>query len=232
MPAIELPPDELQKRLAPIAVRNIRRLAGGASSLTYAGSMGDGRDVVVKVAPAGVPPILNRDVLRQARLLRALKETDVPVPEVLWEDGGDPPGSPPLFVMSHIEGSSLEPLFDLEGAEDIATVAERLRSAIRVMASMHRLDPRALGLLDDEPVAGPAEEVDRWSRLLETVDPSIAPDWQDVAAALRGKEPLAPAPAIVHGDFRLGNMLAVGATIAAVIDWEIWSIGDPGSTWD
>ncbi len=102
--------------------------------------MSDGHDVVVKVAPAGVPPTLNRDVLRQARLLRALKDTAVPVPEVLWEDGGDPPNSPPLFVMSYVEGSSLEPLFDLEGAEDTAIVAERLRSAIRVMASMHALD--------------------------------------------------------------------------------------------
>lgn len=226
VPAIELPADELQKRLAPIAVRDIRRLPGGASSLTYAGSTADGRDVVVKVAPAGVSPTLNRDVLRQARLLRALADTAVPVPDVLWEDAGDPPNSPPLFVMSYVEGASLEPLFDLRGTEDTPTVAERLRSASRVLASLHQLDPLALGL-GDEPVLRPAEEVDRWCRLLETVEGSIAPDWQDVAAELRGTEPPARPPALVHGDFRLGNMLAVGEKIAAVIDWEIWSIGDP-----
>src|SRR5206468_5437216 len=102
MPAVELPLDELQARLAPLRVAGIRRLAGGASSLTYAGTTAGGREVVVKVAPAGVPPVLNRDVLRQARVLRALGGTGVPVPEVLWEDGGNPPGVPPLFVMSFV----------------------------------------------------------------------------------------------------------------------------------
>jgi aminoglycoside phosphotransferase (APT) family kinase protein len=223
---VELSAEELLKRLAPNAVHDVRRLAGGASSLTYVATMGDGRDVVVKVAPARVSPTLNRDVLRQARLLRILKDTTVPVPDVLWEDSGDPPRSPPLFVMSYVEGSSLEPLFDLEGTEDIATVAERLRGAVRVMASMHRLDWSALGLRD-EPVVGLTDEVDRWSRLLETVDASIAPGWQEVAAELLGKEPPALPPAILHGDFRLGNMLSAGPTIAAVIDWEIWTIGDP-----
>ena len=114
MPAVELPLDELQARLAALRVAGIRRLAGGASSLTYAGTTAGGREVVVKVAPAGVPPVLNRDVLRQARVLRALGGTGVPVPEVLWEDGGNPPGVPPLFVMSFVAGTSLEPLFDLD----------------------------------------------------------------------------------------------------------------------
>ena len=67
---------------------------------------------MVKVAPPGLPPVLNRDVLRQARVIRALHGTAVPVPDVLWEDAGDPPDVPPLFVMAFVEGASLEPLFD------------------------------------------------------------------------------------------------------------------------
>src|SRR5579863_1706958 len=108
---------ELQQRVAAAGVTGLRPLAGGASSLTYAGAIeaAGGRRVVVKVAPPGVAPVLNRDVLRQARLIRALGSTSVPVPEVLWEDEGAPPGVPPLFVMSFLEGTSLEPLFDLEG---------------------------------------------------------------------------------------------------------------------
>jgi len=242
--SVEVPLDELQARLAPLDVRDLRRLAGGASSLTYAatatagvGAASAGRPVVVKVAPAGVAPVLHRDVLRQARLLRALAGTAVPVPEVLWEDGGDPPEVPPLFVMSFVEGTSLEPLFDLDldldldpgldaGDDDAATVAERLRNAARAMAALHALDPVTLGL-GDEPVVGPAEEVERWSRLLATVDPALAPGWEDVAAALRATEPPALPAAVVHGDLRLGNMLATGPDVRAVIDWEIWTVGDP-----
>ena len=129
---VEVDIRQLAERLAPVAVADLRPLTGGASSLTYAGTIaGDGgQRVVVKVAPAGVPPVLNRDVLRQARLLRALRPTVVPVPEVIWEDAGDPPAVPPLFVMSFVEGTSLEPLFDLEGGdEDPPVVAERMRNA-------------------------------------------------------------------------------------------------------
>jgi aminoglycoside phosphotransferase (APT) family kinase protein len=226
MPAFEPPLNELEERLATLAVSGIRRLAGGASSLTYTGRTARGQQVVVKVAPAGLPPVLNRDVLRQARLLRALAGTAVPVPEVLWEDAGDPPEVPPLFVMSFVAGTSFEPLFDFDGGEDAATAADRMRSAARAMAAMHALDPNAIGL-GDEPVVGPAEEVARWRRLLETVDAALAPGWDDVAAALWVAEPRPLPGAVVHGDFRLGNMLAAGSDITAIIDWEIWTIGDP-----
>ena len=60
--------------------------------------------MVVKVAPPGKPPTLNRDVLRQANVIRALGPSAVPVPEVLLEDAGDPPEVPPLFVMSFLDG--------------------------------------------------------------------------------------------------------------------------------
>jgi aminoglycoside phosphotransferase (APT) family kinase protein len=228
---IELDLRHLQERLTSVEVQDIRPLRGGASSLTYVGRIGrdDTQRVVVKVAPAGVPPVRNRDVLRQARLMRTLHPTAVPVPEVLWEDVGDPPEEPPLFVMSFTEGVALEPLFDqdLDGeGDDEKVVAERMRNAARVMAELHALDPGALGLAS-EPVVGPAGEVERWCRLLETVDPALVPGWEAVAAALRADEPAALPGAVVHGDFRLGNMLAAGARIAAVIDWEIWSVGDP-----
>jgi aminoglycoside phosphotransferase (APT) family kinase protein len=229
MPAASLDLAELHERLAPLDADDVAPLTGGASSLTYAARVGD-RRVVVKVAPPGLAPVLNRDVLRQARLLRALHGSAVPVPEVLWEDAGDPPDVPPLFVMSFVEGASLEPLFDVDvdddGADEEAVVAERMRDAARTLAALHALDPDAIGLAA-EPVVGLGAEIDRWCRLLETVDPGLAPGWQDVATELRVSEPSTMRAAVVHGDFRLGNVLAVGAAVTAVIDWEIWSVGDP-----
>ncbi len=129
---------QLTERLAPQHVSGLRPLAGGASSLTYLGHRAD-RHVVVKVAPPGVRPIAHRDVLRQARIIRALSPTSVPVPEVLFDDPGDPPDVPPLFVMSYLEGIACEPLFDDVDCGPEAVVAERFRNAIaRTLAQLHR----------------------------------------------------------------------------------------------
>ncbi len=152
----------------------------------------------------------------------------MPVPEVLWEDAGQPPEVPPLFVMSFVAGESVEPLFDVDGPEgvDDRTMSARMLAAARTLASLHRVDLGSVGL-EGEPVVGPGDEVDRWSRVLETVDSELVPGWPDAAATLRFSLPTPLAPVLVHGDFRLGNLLAEADRITAVVDWEIWSVGDP-----
>lgn len=227
VPARTLDLDELRERLAPIDARDVTRLAGGASSLTFAATVLGGERAVVKVAPPGVPPTLNRDVLRQAMVLRALRGAPVDVPDVIWEDAGSPPDVPPLFVMSFVAGTSFEPLFDDEGHDDEApVVAERELDAARVLAQLHSVDPASIGL-GEEPVVPLDAEIDRWRNLLATVDRAQVPGWEEVAATLEATMPTPARPTVVHGDFRLGNLLAVGGTITTVIDWEIWSVGDP-----
>lgn len=219
----QLDSTELRRRLDRVGVTDVAPLAGGASSLTFAGTR-DGQRVVIKVAPPGVEPVAHRDVLRQARIIKALAATSVPVPAVLWEDAGDPPGTPPLYVTSHIEGDCVEPLFD--DCPLVSHLGDRYRNACRAMAALHSLAPTDLGL-GDEPVVDPVAEVHRWSDTLGTVDPALVPDWPKVRDALLDCAPSAMAPRVVHGDFRLGNLLAAGSRVNAVIDWEIWSIGDP-----
>lgn len=220
---VELDPAELRRRLDGASVVDVAPLSGGASSLTFAGTR-DGQRVVIKVAPPGVEPVAHRDVLRQARIIKALQASDVPVPTVLWEDAGDPPGTPPLYVMTHVEGECVEPLFD--DCAPVPGIGDRYRNACRAMAALHRLAPTELGL-GDEPVVDPVAEVHRWSDTLRTVDPVLAPDWPEVRDTLLDCAPSAMTPRVVHGDFRLGNLLAAGSHVNAVIDWEIWSIGDP-----
>jgi aminoglycoside phosphotransferase (APT) family kinase protein len=223
VPTIDL--GELATRLDVAGITGVEELSGGASSLTYVAQR-RGRKVVVKVAPPGLPPVLHRDVLRQARLVRALARSDVPVPEVLWEDVGAPPEVPPLFVMSFVEGSSVEPLFDLEGEPvEPEQMSARLHHAARALAALHRVEPRRLGLTED--ATGLLDEIARWSRLLETVGPELVQGWPAVRERLEETAPPALGPAVLHGDFRLGNVLARGPRVAAVIDWEIWSLGDP-----
>lgn len=193
-------------------------LAGGASSLTYRGDR-DGVPVVVKVAPPGHAPVGHRDVLRQARILDALSSSDVPVPAVLAREDG----SPPFFVMTLVEGDTFEPLFDSPVIFD-PDVPQRYREAALVMAALHRVP---VAKLSAEPVVDATAEIDRWCATLGTVDAALVPGWTDTADRLRSSVPAALAPSIVHGDFRLGNLLAEGTRIKAVIDWEIWSLGDP-----
>src|SRR6516225_2564329 len=119
---VELDLGELRRRLAAAGITDVAPLAGGASSLTFCAERG-GRAVVIKVAPPGVEPVAHRDVLRQARVIKALAATAVPVPAVLWED----PGNPPLFVMSHVDGECVEPLFD--GCAPTDYLVERYRNA-------------------------------------------------------------------------------------------------------
>ena len=220
---VELDVEQLCRRLAGAQITDVTPLAGGASSLTFAANR-EGRKVVIKVAPPGVEPVAHRDVLRQARIIKAIAGKRVPVPEVLWEDIGDPPHTPPLFVMSHVEGECVEPLFDgVTGAVDLT---ERYRNASRAMAALHSIAPASLGL-DGEPVGDPIAEVQRWCATLQTVDAVLVPDWEKVRDALLYCAPTALEPSVVHGDYRLGNLLAAGARINAIVDWEIWSIGDP-----
>ena len=214
---------QLAERLTSRDVSALAPLPGGASSLTYVGQCFQ-RPVVIKVAPPGVQPIAHRDVLRQARIMRALAATSVPVPEVLFDDPGDPPEVPPLFVMSRVDGTASEPLFDGDDCGPETVVAERFQRAAAAMAQLHRVEPVGF---EPEPVLGPSAEIQRWSRTLETVDATLVPGWRDIAAALESSTPPALPAAIVHGDFRLGNLLAIDDRITAVIDWEIWSIGDP-----
>jgi aminoglycoside phosphotransferase (APT) family kinase protein len=151
----------------------------------------------------------------------------VPIPEVLWEDAGSPPDIPPLFVMSFVDGTSFEPLYDVEGdGSSGKLIAERQLNAARTLADLHRLRHGSLDL-GDVPVAAPQDEIERWSLALQTVEPGLVAGWEDVREMLVASVPAPCRPSLVHGDFRLGNLLAVGARITAVVDWEIWSVNDP-----
>ncbi|CAN5636405.1 phosphotransferase family protein [soil metagenome] len=244
MPAVrEIQTDDLLARCTAAArltwadarVEGLRRLEGGVSSLTFASSLVLGPDtepavrpVVVKVAPPGLAPVRNRDVLRQAVVLRALAGTEgFPVPPVLFTDPGRPPEVPPLFAMGLLPGESYEALLDVtERPPTPEVAAERMRVAARALARLQSQDPAAYGL-GAEPVSTVRDELDRWVRLFETVDADIAPGWADLAHRLAARIPEPIAPALLHGDYRVANMLFVGDRLEAVIDWEIWSVGDP-----
>ena len=94
-------------------VVGLRPLVGGKSSLTYLVELDADEPIVVKMAPPGLAPTRNRDVLRQAWVQDAIVRSGrAPVAAVCFTDPGDPPEVPPLYAMRFVAGESFEPLLD------------------------------------------------------------------------------------------------------------------------
>ena len=210
------------------SVAELESLPGGISSLTFAAWLADSsgrrRRVVIKVAPPGLPAVRNRDVLRQARAISAVHgAAGVRVPEVLLRDDGEPP----LFVMQFIAGEAYEPCWDVSPVPPApATVRARARAAAAMLGHLHALAPAAVGL-GAEPAVGLGDELDRWARLFATAGADLRGNEDSLHRALAAAVPGTIGPRVLHGDYRLGNLLFDGDGPPAIIDWELWSLGDP-----
>jgi len=236
MPVVPIDEDELNRRagaavaaeLPGATLSSLAKLQGGASSITYRSSLGGTAegDVVLKVAPAGVAPTKNRDVLRQAGLQTALQGTGVPAPLVVATDAGAPPEVPPFYIMAFAEGDCVEPnSLPADKSLPPGEVRARELDAARILGLLHASDPVALGL-GDEPEVTPQEELDRWSSSLATCDEDIRAGHDEVLERLAATVPAADRSSLIHGDYRLGNTLSTGDRVVSVIDWEIWARSD------
>lgn len=195
------------------------RLPGGHSGLTYR-AVTTGGAYVVKAVPEGREPLGRHDMLRQARIMRALAPTEVPVPRIVVTDENEPA----WFAMEFVAGESLEPVLDDPAvAPDLA--AARMRRAAEVLPRLHAVALDAVPGI--EPALTPADELARWARTLGAVPPELVAGGDRLLELLGRRVPEPLAPTLVHGDYRLGNIIAAGTEPVALIDWEIWSAGDP-----
>jgi aminoglycoside phosphotransferase (APT) family kinase protein len=209
-------------------IDQLEPLPGGVSSLTFAATLrgagnGDQR-VVIKLAPPGLAPVRNRDVLRQARVMQAVQDAPgVLVPAVLVRDAG----SPPFFVMEFVAGEAYEPKWDVSEAPPASRVVDaRARAAARMLAALQAIDPAAVDLAH-EPALSLTEELERWGALFATAGDDLRGNESELHRALTARLPDPMPPRILHGDYRLGNIQFAGDRPAAIIDWELWSLGDP-----
>ncbi|VVJ22188.1 acyl-CoA dehydrogenase [Amycolatopsis camponoti] len=185
-------------------------LPGGHSGLTY--TVED--KYVVKAVPPGQKPVGRNDVLRQARVLGALAGSAVPVPRVIVADET-------WFAMEFAAGEAIEPVLDEHTlAPELART--RMLEAARLLRLLHDAGP-----VPGEPPATAAGELERWSRTMHAVPAELRPGAEDLLRLLAENVPDDLPPVLVHGDFRLGNVLFAGDRATAVVDWEIWSTGDP-----
>jgi aminoglycoside phosphotransferase (APT) family kinase protein len=205
------------------------RIAGGLSNLTYRVDDVAGRHWALRRPPLGKRLGSAHDMGREHRVVAALGPTDVPVPTVrgLCED--ESVTGAPFYVMDFVEGPILRGIaeaatFPDEG--DRRAIGERVADTL---AAIHAVDPDAVGLGDlgrkEDYVA---RQLRRWqgqwekskTRELATVD--------RVHERLAARIPEQGPATIVHGDYRLDNMiLSPSGEVAAVVDWELCTLGDP-----
>jgi aminoglycoside phosphotransferase (APT) family kinase protein len=205
----------------------VRQFQGGQSNPTYHLRAGNGEYVLRKKPPGVLLPRAHA-VEREHRILAALADSDVPVPPVrlLCED--DSVLGTPFFVMDHVPGRVFP-----NRAMRSGTPAERAaiyEDLARVLAALHRVDWRGVGLADfGRPENYMARQVALWTRQWEaaSVEEMPAMDW--LAAWLPEHLPPDEEATIAHGDYRLGNVLIhpTEPRIVAVLDWELSTIGQP-----
>ncbi|MGI5452764.1 phosphotransferase family protein [Streptomyces sp. CA-249302] len=195
---------------------DLRTLPGGHSGLTYSITAGP-VSYVVKAVPPGRRPIGRNDVLRQARILRALAGSRVPVPMVVAVDESEPA----WFAMEFVDGEAIEPVLD-EHKLDPEPCRRRMLALADVLRDLHGTTSAESA----EPL-DPAAELAMWSRTMRAVPLELRAGADDLLDALATRIPDAIPPTLTHGDFRLGNVLCRGERPAAVVDWEIWGYGDP-----
>jgi len=186
--------------------------------------------VVLRRPPRPPLPPSAHDVLREARLLRALEGTPVRAPRVLAVGDDEAVLGVPFYVMEEVRGSVLASSIP----EQLDTPAERRRTSeelVDALAELHRVDWRVCGLEGyGKPTGYLERQLRRFSGLWEHNKTRELDVVEELGAWLRDNMPESPEATIVHGDYRLGNVMmgeSVPAELVAIFDWELSTIGDP-----
>lgn len=212
----------LAPRLGGAGVEGLRQLSGGASHETWAFRLaGSGTPLILRRAPAadrpGKPPA---GVETEARVIARARAAGVPVPHILLvlepQDGAGRG-----YVMERVEGETLparifrDPAY-APGREGFAAQAGR------ILAALHRTSHEGLPLEALTPEKALRDLADRHREFGQPRPVfSLALRW------LADRIPAARAPRLVHGDFRMGNLMLGPEGVRAVLDWELCHIGDP-----
>jgi aminoglycoside phosphotransferase (APT) family kinase protein len=204
-------------------------IGDGHSNVTYLLEREGGQMVLRRPPRPPLPPSAH-DVLREARLLSALRDTPARVPDVLAVCEDPAVIGAPFYVMERIEGevmvTSIPP--ELDTAEERRRISDQL---IDALVEIHAVDWRAAGLEGfGKPTGYLERQLRRFLGLWELNKTREIPAVESVGSWLGEHLPSSGPATIVHGDYRLGNTIfsaQAPAHLAAVLDWEMATIGDP-----
>ncbi|MEM7405205.1 MAG: phosphotransferase family protein [Pseudomonadota bacterium] len=208
------------------------RLEGGHSNLTYQLTDNTGRLAVIRRPPQGELLPKAHDMSREWAIISALGPTDVPVAEAFgFCESPDVTGAW-FYVMGHVDG---RPLYSAEDAQSWVPLEQRKHlgeSFIDVLAALHSIDPDDVGLGGLGKKEGyVARQLRTWYRSwTSSAEPANHDDERvhELQHQLSEQMPAQGPARVVHGDYGLHNVLIdTSSTVAAVVDWEISTLGDP-----
>lgn len=204
-------------------------IAGGRSNLTYRVTDAKGTRFVLRRPPLGHVLATAHDMAREFRIIAAVGSTRVPVPRALGLCTDESVNGADFYVMGFVDGVVLD------SADKAASLPVDLRPVaahhlIDVLAELHAVDVDVVGLGDLARRDGYIErQLKRWSTQWENSKTRDLPEIDEVVRRLSSHLPRQQGVVIAHGDFRFGNCLTdvSSGRIAAVLDWELCTLGDP-----
>jgi aminoglycoside phosphotransferase (APT) family kinase protein len=205
------------------------RIAGGRSNLTYGVADAAGNRWALRRPPLGKRLASAHDMSREHRIIAALQSTDVPVPPIAGLCEDDSVNGAPFYVMGFVDGPILRTRTEAEAEFDEAqrrAIGERV---VDTLVAIHDVDVDAVGVGDlakrEDYVA---RQLHRWHGQWEKSKTRELPLVDDVHRRLSERIPEQGPATIVHGDYRLDNMiLSPAGAVSAVVDWELCTLGDP-----
>jgi aminoglycoside phosphotransferase (APT) family kinase protein len=208
---------------------DFERISGGHSNLTYQVSDAAGRRWALRRPPLGKRLGSAHDMGREYKVISALGPTEVPVAPAVALCEDDSVNDAPFYVMDFVEGPVLRGIAETDAFPEQAdrrAIGERL---VDTLVAIHAVDPDAVGLGDlgrkEDYVA---RQLHRWHGQWEKSKTRELPAIDAVHKRLSARIPEQGAATIVHGDYRLDNMiLTTKGEVAAVVDWELCTLGDP-----
>jgi aminoglycoside phosphotransferase (APT) family kinase protein len=207
-------------------------IAGGRSNLTFKVSDADDHAFVLRRPPTSHVLPSAHDMGREHRIIKALGPTPVPVPPALGYCDDEAVNGRPFYVMGYVDGHILR---DRTIAEKVLTAEERRTAGldlIDVLVALHAVDVDAIGLGDlARKDAYIERQLKRWYGQFQqsaATQQRTVPLVDEVHDLLAAHVPPQGPATIVHGDYRLDNtMFGYDGKVAAVLDWEICTLGDP-----
>jgi aminoglycoside phosphotransferase (APT) family kinase protein len=210
-----------------------RFVTGGASNELFEIRRGEAR-MALRRPPREVPKGRNESMLREGRVLTALRDTDVPHPQVHAVCDDPSVIGACFYVMEMVDGwspISTENRWPAPFDTDLAARRGLAFELVDAIAKLARVDWRATGLEGfGKPEGFHERQVDRWLAHLAAFQFRELPGLDEAAAWLRAHRPRTYVPGILHGDYQFANVMfrhGAPARLAAIVDWEMATIGDP-----
>ena len=220
---------ELSPELAPVvstalgvdaAVENLRALTGGASRSTWAFDAVTPEERRALILRIGPPDDMHASMELEARVQAVAAAAGTPVPHVLVADNSAAALGNPFLICEEVEGETIARRIErqLEKAGGQTARSRLLSQCAQALAAIHRADA-------DDPELATQDQLTEWrSRLDAMGDTTATFEW--AFRWLAANRPAPSPPHLVHGDYRMGNLIVDGSDLAAVLDWELVHVGE------